>query len=74
MKSRTDIVRATPAVHEAYCRSRGLTTEGIRLGALKRVDCELGNLLDHPPEGLHPDHKEALEDLRWQVRIAIGDE
>lgn len=47
-------------------------TAAFRLGTLKRVDCELGNLLEHSLNELHADDRAALEDLHAQVRQALG--
>lgn len=48
------------------------TADTLRLGTLKRVDCELGNLLEHSLNELHADDRAALEDLHAQVRQALG--
>ncbi len=74
MRSKTYIVRYTRNVLEGYCRQKGITPEALRLGTLKRVDCELANLLDPGVAEIHLDHREALEDLHRAVRLAIGDE
>lgn len=55
-----------------YCAETGLSVDEVRLGTLKRVDCELGNLLDNNLNALHPEDRAGLEDLRRQVRLALG--
>lgn len=68
------IAKYTPAVLAAHCNHSGLTTEQLRVATLKRVQCELGNILDPQTVDLHPDHREALDDLMLHVRLAIADE
>ena len=66
------ITTITPAVLRAVAAKSDLTPKQYRLGTLKRVDCELGNLLDNGVADLHSDHRVAIEDLQKQVQIAIG--
>ncbi|KKL55693.1 hypothetical protein LCGC14_2252860 [marine sediment metagenome] len=66
------IVHFTPAVLRAASKQANITPDEYRLGTLKRVETELGNLLDPGVTELHPDHRESLEDLHRQVRIAVG--
>lgn len=67
------ITHFTPAVLEAVCKEHGTTPEAYRLGTLKRLQCEIGNLLDPATIELHPDYREAWEDALQQVKIAIAD-
>lgn len=56
----------------AYCAEKGLTVDEVRLGTLKRVECELDNLLTSSLNALHLDDRAALEDLHQQVRLALA--
>lgn len=68
------IKRYTPAVLKMACEQHGLTREEFRLNTLKRVECDLGNLLEQPVSELHPDERDVIAALHRQVRLAIGDE
>ena len=68
------ITKYTPAVLRAHCEQIGVTADALRLGTLKRAECEIGNLLENALTNLHPDEKGALENLHRAVRLAIGDE
>lgn len=70
----TYITRYTRAVLDMVCRSRGVTRDELRLGALKGAAVDLANFLENPLEPLHPDDRAALQDLRDRVRLALGDE
>jgi hypothetical protein len=67
------IVRKTPAVLRAVAKEAGLTPEQYRIGTLKAVSCEIGNLLDPATIELHPDYSEVWERLLNQVETAIAD-
>ena len=68
------IKHITPAVLRMAAEQSKQTPEEYRIGTLKRVDCEIGNLLDADVAELHPDHRDAFENLQRQVQIAIGGE
>lgn len=68
------IAKYTPAILEAACKQDNMTPEAYRMGTLKRVECELGNLLENALNELHPDDRAALENLHRQVRCALADE
>lgn len=68
------ISKFTPAVLAATCEQHGLTADQFRLNTLKRVECDLGNLLEQPVSEIHPDERDVLVNLHRQVRLAIGDE
>jgi hypothetical protein len=74
MYSTTYISKYTPAVLQMLCKQKGVTAETLRLGTLKRVECELANFLSNSASPLHGDDREALEDLHRAVRLAIGEE
>ena len=68
------IKRYTGAVLKMACEQHDLTREEFRLNTLKRVECDLGNLLEQPISELHSDERDVISDLHRQVRLAIGDE
>jgi hypothetical protein len=68
------ITKYTLAILEATCKEAGVTPETYRMGTLKRVGCELGNLLENALNEMHPDDRAALESLHQQVRCALADE
>jgi hypothetical protein len=67
------VVCKTPAVLRAVAAQVGLTPEQYRIGTLKAVSCEIGNLLDPATIDMHPDYREVWERLLNQVETAIAD-
>ena len=68
------IAQYTKKTLEAACKAACMSTDRYRLGTLKRVECEIANLLESAENELIAESVDELQDLLNQVRIAIGED
>lgn len=59
----------SPDVDTIFELTQHLPSSSV-IGTLKRCDCEIGNILDCVE--LHPDHREAIEDLHKQIKEQLS--
>ena len=68
------VAHYTRAILKAASAQANMTTDGYRLGTLKRVECDIANLLESPENELIAETRHVLGNLLHQVRIAIAED